>query len=47
MENKFYAKVSPSEYKAKFSMKPTFLHDFKQYVKEIILFLKMEIMMNL
>lgn len=33
MENKFYAKVSPSEYKAKFSMKPTFLHDFKQYVK--------------
>lgn len=33
MENKFYEKVSPSEYKAKFSMKPTFLHDFKQYVK--------------
>lgn len=33
MENKFYAKVSPSEYKAKFSMKPTFLHDFKEYVK--------------
>ena len=32
-ENKFYEKVSPSEYKAKFSMKPIFLKDFKQYVK--------------
>ena len=32
-ENKFYERVSPSEYKAKFSIKPTFLKDFKQYVK--------------
>lgn len=32
-ENKFYAKVSPSEYKAKFSIKPIFLQDFKEYVK--------------
>ncbi len=38
MENEFYSKVSPSEYKDLFSVKPKFLEEFKEYVNREFIF---------
>ena len=38
MENEFYSKVSPSEYKDLFSVKPKFLKEFKEYVNREFIF---------
>ena len=38
MENEFYSKVSPSEYKDLFSVKPKFLQEFKEYVNREFIF---------
>lgn len=38
MENEFYRKVSPSEYKDLFSVKPKFLEEFKEYVNREFIF---------
>lgn len=37
-ENTFYEKVSPSAYKARYSIKPNFLKEFKEYIKRDFIF---------
>lgn len=37
-ENTFYEKASPSIYKARYSIKPTFLKEFKEYIKRDFIF---------